>query len=135
MPSSASPAAPLPGDLSRRERQILDLLYKIGRGSAGDIRSRLPNPPAETAVRTLLRILESKGHVRHEREGTRHVYVPTVPREAAQRSALRHLLGTFFGGSATAAVAALLDASDRELSAGERQELVELIQHARERGE
>ena len=85
-------------------------------------------------MRTLLRILESKGHVRHEREGTRHVYVPTVQPEAARKSALRHLLGTFFGGSPTAAVVALLDASDRELSAEERRELVELIQRAREDG-
>jgi predicted transcriptional regulator len=125
--------APLPGDLSRRERQILDVLYRLGRGSAGDVRAHLPDAPTETAVRTLLRILEDKGHVRHARDGARNVYSPTVPREAAQRSAIRHLLGTLFGGSATAAMAALLDVSERDLSADERRELVTLIESARAR--
>ena len=85
-------------------------------------------------MRTLLRILEEKGHVRHARVGTRHVYAPTVPREAARSSALRHLIGTFFGGSTRDAVAALLDASERELSASEREELIAMIADARARG-
>ena len=124
-----------PANLSRRERQIMDVLYHGGPASAGEVCARIADPPSETAMRTLLRILEQKGHVRHERVGTRHVYTPTVPRAAAQRSALRHLLGTFFGGSAKDAVAALLDVSERKLTDAERRELVEMIRDARGRGE
>ena len=124
-----------PANLSRRERQIMDVLYHGGPASAGEVCARIADPPSETAMRTLLRILETKGHLRHTRVGTRHVYAPTVPRESAQRSALRHLLGTFFGGSAAAAVAALLDLSERDLTPAERRELKGLIDGARERGE
>ena len=113
----------------------MDVLYGQGPASAGEVCARLADPPSETAMRTLLRILEDKGQVRHERVGTRHVYTPMVPREAARRSALRHLLGTFFGGSAKEAVATLLDVSDRELSPAEREELIAMIAAARERGE
>ena len=113
----------------------MDVLYRVGHASAGEVCAQLADAPSETAMRTLLRILEGKGHVRHERVGTRHVYSPVRPRAAAQRSALRHLLGTFFGGSTTHAVAALLDASERELSEAERRELVALIRQSRERGE
>src|SRR5579862_4755969 len=102
--------------LSRRERQIMDVVYRLGRASAADIHERLPDPPCAAAVRTLLRILEEKGHLRHEKDGPRHMYFPTTPRSVAQRSAVRHLLGTFFNGSRAAAVAALLDESDRPLS-------------------
>jgi predicted transcriptional regulator len=133
-PRGRPPAAPPPDALSRRERQILDVLYRHGPASAGEVCARLADAPSETAMRTLLRILEEKGHVRHARVGTRHVYAPIVPREAARSSALRHLIGTFFGGSTRDAVAALLDASDRDLSAAEREELIAMIADARSRG-
>ena len=112
----------------------MDAIHRAGPSSAGEVRALLPDPPSETAVRTLLRILQSKGHLRQERVGTRHVYAPTVARETAQRSALRHLLGTFFGGSPKAAMAALLDLSERDLTAAERRELAAMIRASRERG-
>src|SRR5688500_6651127 len=97
----------LPVDLSRRERQILDVLYKTGRATAAEVRQALPEAPSDSAVRTLLRILEHKGHVRHDEEGTRYVYRPTVARARAKRSALRHVLNTFFDGSTTQAILTL----------------------------
>jgi predicted transcriptional regulator len=133
MPARAHPPSNPSVDLSRRERQIMDVIYRLGRASAADVHARLPDPPAPTAVRTLLRILEEKGHLRHEREGTRHIYLPTVPQEAARESALRHLMRTFFAGSASAAVAALLDASDGELTDAQREELVRKIRRSRAR--
>src|SRR5436190_7029140 len=99
--------------LSRRERQIMDVVYRRGHATAAEIREQLPDPPVAAAVRTLLRILEEKGHLRHEKDGPRHIYYPTTPRSIAQRSAVRHLLGTFFDGSRAAAVAALVDDSER----------------------
>lgn len=113
----------------------MDLLYAAGPASAGEICARLPDAPSETAMRTLLRILEQKGHVRHERIGTRHVYSPVVPRDTARTSMLRHVLGTFFGGSAKDAVAALLDVSEGSLTASERRELIAMIRDAKDRGE
>src|ERR1043165_7850811 len=101
--------------LSRRERQIMDIGYRAGGATASGIRARLPDPPVAAAVRTMLRILEDKGELRHEKDGPRHVYFPATPRSVAQRSALRHLLGTFFNGSRAAAISALLDESDRPL--------------------
>src|SRR4029079_5220840 len=86
-------------DLSRRQRQIIDALYKLGRASAADVRAELPAAPSYSAVRSLLRILEEKGHIRHEQEGPRYVYLPVVGRDNAKRSAMRHLLQTFFDGS------------------------------------
>src|SRR5678815_1478079 len=103
-------------DVSRRERQILDVLYKAGRATAADIQQALPAAPSYSAVRTLLRILEDKGHVRHEQDGSRYIYVPTVAPERAKRSALQHMLDTFFAGSTTQAIAALLDEDSSELS-------------------
>lgn len=129
----ASPA-PAATSLTRRERQIMDVVYGLGRATAAEIHARLPEPPHPAAVRTLLRILEEKGHLRHEKDGPRHVYFPTTPRAVAQRSALRHLLGTFFAGSRAAAVAALLDESERPLSAAERRELDEVIRRLRADG-
>ena len=114
-------------DLSRRERQIMDVVYRRGRATAAEVHAALPDAPHAAAVRTLLRILEQKGHLRHEKDGPRHVYHPTTPRSMAQRSAVRHLLGTFFGGSRPAAIAALLDASERPLSDDERAELARLV--------
>ncbi|HVX41603.1 MAG TPA: BlaI/MecI/CopY family transcriptional regulator [Gemmatimonadaceae bacterium] len=130
MPRHASAAA----QLSRRERQIMDLVYKHGHMTAAEVHEQLPDPPVAAAVRTLLRILEEKGQLRHEKEGQRHVYYPTTPRSVAQRSALRHLIGTFFNGSRAAAVAALLDESDRPLSDEERDELHVVIRRLRSEG-
>ena len=122
-------------DLSRRERQIMHVIYQLGSATSAEVRERLPDPPSPPAVRTLLRILEAKGHLRHEADGHRHVYLPVTPRESAQRSALRDLLRTFFGGNTRAAVAALLDASDRRLTDDEVRELERMIQQARGRGQ
>lgn len=130
MPSDPSPHA----GLSRRERQIMDVIFHMGRASAVEVHARIPDPPTLTAVRTLLRILEEKGHLRHDKDGPRHVYSPTLRRESAERSAVAHLLRTFFGGSARAAVAALLDASERPLDEREREELVEMIRRERAEG-
>jgi len=113
----------------------MDVVYGLGRATAAEVHARLPDPPHAAAVRTLLRILEDKGHLRHEKEGPRHVYHPTTPRSVAQRSALSHLLGTFFGGSRTAAVAALLDDRERPLTEREREELDQVIRRLREGGE
>ena len=120
--------------LSRRERQIMDVVYRLGRATAAEIHAELPDPPHAAAVRTMLRILEGKGQLRHEKDGPRHVYFPTTPKDAARRSALRHLLGTFFGGSRAAAVAALLDEDERPLSAAERRELETVLRRLRAEG-
>ena len=121
-------------DLSRRERQIMDILYQRGRASAQEVLEDLPDRPSYSAARAMLRVLEDKGHVRHEEEGLRYVFLPTVPRERAKRSAVNHLLQTFFDGSATQAVAALLDASSSDLSLEELDRLAALIDKARKEG-
>ena len=105
-------------DLSRRERQILDILYQRGQATAAEVQTELPEPPSYSAVRALLRILEEKGHVRHEQDGPRYVYLPTIARDNAQRSALRHILQTFFDGSAEQAISALLDDQSSRFSSG-----------------
>jgi predicted transcriptional regulator len=121
-------------DLSRRERQILDILYERGEATAADVQAALPEPPSYSAVRALLRILEEKGHVRHKQDGPRYVYLPTVARENAKRSALRHVLKTFFDGSAEQAISALLDESSSKLSSAELERLARLIDTARKSG-
>jgi BlaI family transcriptional regulator, penicillinase repressor len=121
-------------DLSRRERQIMDVVYRLGKASVGEVLERIPEPPSYSAVRALMRILEEKGHLRHEQDGPRYLYLPTVPRESARRSALSHMVRTFFGGSAEAAVAALLDPSNHRLSEGELDRLSALIEQARGQG-
>lgn len=118
-------------NLSRRERQIMDVVYSLGRATAAEVLERLPEPPSYSAVRTHLRILEEKGHLRHEQDGPRYVYVPLVPRDTAQDSALRHLLRTFFDDSTEAAVAALLDIRGDQLSDAELERLSRLIEQAR----
>lgn len=118
-------------DLSRRERQILDILYRQGRASAAEVQDELPNPPSYSAVRALLRILEEKGHVRHEQDGPRYLYRPTVTRDNARASALRHMLQTFFDGSAEQAISALLDDESSRLSRDELDRLASLIDAAR----
>ena len=122
------------GDLSRRERQIMDVLYTNGRATAAEVQSAIPDAPSYSAVRAMLRILEEKGHVRHEQDGPRYVYRPTVPRENAKRSALRHMLHTFFDGSAEQAISALLDEQSSRLSDVELDRLARLIDQARRAG-
>ena len=125
---------PAPPDLSRRERQILDALYKAGRATAAEVQEAMPAAPSYSAVRTLLKILETKGHVRHEQDGSRYVYLPTVARDAAKRSALRHLLNTFFEGSTTQAISALLDDDASRLSNADLDRLTAAIKRARKEG-
>lgn len=117
--------------LSRRERQILDILYRRGRATAAEVREGLADPPGYSAVRAALRVLEEKGHARHEEKGLRYVYLPAQPRQQARRSALRHLLETFFEGSPEQAVATLLDVSASKLSERELERLAALIEKAR----
>ena len=120
-----------PSQLSRRERQIMDVVYRRGHATAAEIHADLPDPPVAAAVRTLLRILEEKGHLRHEKEGPRHVYYPVTPRSVAQRSAVKHLIGTFFNGSRAAAIAALLDESERPMTTDEREQIDSAIRRLR----
>jgi predicted transcriptional regulator len=120
--------------LSRRERQIMDAIYTRGRATAAEVLEGLPDPPSYSAVRAMLRILEEKGALRHEYDGPRYVYIPIVPRESAQKSALRHLVSTFFGGSTAQAVAALLDDEDAKLSEQEIDRLAKLIEDAKSEG-
>jgi predicted transcriptional regulator len=117
--------------LSRRERQIMDILYRRGRATANEVMNDLPGNPSYSTVRTQLRVLETKGHVRHEEEGLRYVYVPAVPRHAARKSAVRHLVQTFFDGSAEKAVAALLGGEAARLSEEELERIATLIARAR----
>jgi predicted transcriptional regulator len=119
--------------LTRRERQIMDILYRRGKATAGEVMGELPGDPSYSTVRTQLRVLEEKGHVRHDEHGLRYVYAPAVPRRAASRSALRHLMDTFFDGSAEKTVAALLG-GDRTLSDDELERIAELIANARKEG-
>jgi len=120
--------------VSRRERQILDILYERGRSTAAEVHQRLPDAPSYSSVRTLLRILEEKGHVRHEQEGPRYVFIPKVPRDKAKQSALKRLISTFFDGSAEQAAAALLDGSVTKLGEAELDRLAKLIENARRDG-
>lgn len=120
--------------LSRRERQIMDILYQRGRATAAEVHAALPKAPGYSAVRAMLRVLEEKGHIRHEEKDLRYVFFPTVPREQARRSAAAHLLETFFEGSAAQAVATLLDVSARELNAQDLDRLSKLIEDARKEG-
>jgi predicted transcriptional regulator len=118
--------------LGRRERQIVEILYRLGKASVAEVRASLPDPPTYSAVRGMLSLLEQKGHVSHQRDGMRYVYSPVVAPTKARQSALRHLVSTFFEGSTLAAAAALLEMSDK-LSAAERKQLFALI--ARREGE
>jgi BlaI family transcriptional regulator, penicillinase repressor len=120
--------------LSRRERQIMDILYARGEASAADVHAELPDPPSRTAVRTLLRILEEKGHLRHKQLGLKYIYQPVRPRVPAGRSAFRRVLDTFFDGSLEKAVAAHLGDSAAELAPDELARLSDLIHQARMKG-
>ena len=121
-------------NLSRRERQIMDVLYRDRQATAAEVLAALPDPPSYSAVRAMLRILESKGHVRHVADGTRYVYLPTIARERAGRPALAGVLETFFDGSTEKAVAALLELSPAGLSDEELDRLSQLIEQARLEG-
>src|SRR5262245_4907947 len=120
--------------LSRRQRQIMDVLYSKGSATAAEVLETMPAPPSYSAVRALLRILEQKGHIKHVESEGRYVFMPTVPREKAKRSAVRHLMQTFFDGSPEEAVAALLDSSSSTLSEEELDRLQGLIDKARKGG-
>ncbi len=121
-------------ELSRRERQIMDLLYRQGRATAAEVQANLPDPPGYSAVRAMLRVLEEKGHARHEQDGPRYVYAPRVARDRAKRSALRHVVRTFFDGSREQLVAELLDDRSTRLSDDELDRLARLIDRARQEG-
>lgn len=120
-------------DLSRRERQIMDVIFRLEKATAAEVMDNLPDPPSYSAVRALLRILEEKGHLMHEQVGPRYVYMPTLSQEKAKRSALRHVVSTFFDGSVSQAVATLLDLSD-DVSRPELDRLASMIEKARKEG-
>ncbi len=119
--------------LSRRERQIMDVLYRTGRATAAEVQAGMPDAPSYSAVRTMLRILEEKGHVRHEPDGPRYVYIPTVARDKVRRSALKHVVNTFFEGSASQVMAALVELSPRDLNDEEIARLRQLIDNAKQK--
>ena len=121
--------------LSRRERQIMDLLYAAGKASASEIQERLPDRPSNSTVRTILRVLERKGYVRHVEEGLRYMFLPAVPREAARASAMQRVLRTFFGGSAKEAIAAFLDPNAFEMSREDLEDLARMIERAKKEAE
>jgi BlaI family transcriptional regulator, penicillinase repressor len=120
--------------LSRRERQIMDVLFRRGQASAAEVHQELPNPPSYSAVRAMLRTLEEKGHLRHEAQGPRYVFRPTISLQKAKRSAMRHLLDTFFDGSVEQAVTALVEGSAAKLSQQELDRLSQLIDEAKKKG-
>lgn len=120
--------------LSRRERQIMDILYRRGKASASEVREAMADAPSYSAVRAMLRVLEEKGHVKHQAEGLKYVYVPTVAQDKAKRSAVKHVLDTFFSGSAEQIVAALLDVSATRLTRDELDRMSELIEKAKREG-
>jgi predicted transcriptional regulator len=120
--------------LTRRERQIMDILYRRSRATAAEVMADLSGQPSYSTVRTQLRVLEEKGHVRHEEQGLRYVYMPALPRHAARKSALRHLVDTFFDGSAEKTVAALLGGEGARLSEDELNRIADLIARARKEG-
>jgi BlaI family penicillinase repressor len=119
------------GDLGRRERQIMDILYQLGQATAEQVREQLPDAPTNSAVRGMLRLLEEKGFVTHEWDGPRHAYRPTADPAQVQKNAARHLLQTFFNNSMESAVAAMLGVADRSLTAEELDRLSSLIEQAR----
>jgi len=120
--------------LTRRERQIMDVLFRRGRATAAEVMEELPGEPSYSTVRTQLRVLEEKGHVRHEEEGLRYIYMPAVPKHAARKSALRHVVDTFFDGSTEKTVAALLGGERSRLSDKQLDRIAELIARARREG-
>jgi predicted transcriptional regulator len=132
-PTNRHPAADPGSRLGKRERQIMESIYRRGRATVSDVLGDLPDPPSYSSVRAMLRYLEDKGHLRHEEEGPRYVYLPTAARDEVRGSALGHVVRTFFDGSVSTAVAALLES--RPLSSDEYRRLSQLLREARERGE
>jgi predicted transcriptional regulator len=124
-------ATPAHTALTKRERQIMDRLYRLGRATASEVLDGLPGAPSYSTVRTQLRVLEAKGHVRHEEQGVRYIYIPTVSRQSARRSALRHLVETFFDGSNAKVVAALLGGEGSRVTDEELDRIVDLVKNAR----
>src|SRR6476620_6245941 len=122
------------GGFSRREREILDILYQRGKASATEVRDAMGDAPSNSAVRTLLRVLEEKGHVRRRAEGLKYVYAPAVAKEKAKRTAVKHLLETYFDNSSEAIVAALLDVSSTRLTREELERMAHLIEKAKKEG-
>jgi BlaI family penicillinase repressor len=120
--------------LGRRERQIMDVVYRLGQASVAEVRAELPDPPSYSAVRGMLGLLEDKGHLRHEQQGLKYVYLPAEDTKKVRSSALKHVVKTFFGDSPEQAVAALLEMSDTRLSAKEKQYLSQLIHKAKQEG-
>jgi BlaI family penicillinase repressor len=120
--------------LSRRERQIMDVIYQRGQATAAEVMEGLPAPPSYSAVRAMLRLLEEKGYVKHQQDGPRYVYLPTLSRDRARQSAMSQMLQTFFDGSAAQAVAALLDMSRAKMTDSELERLSQLIEQARKEG-
>ncbi len=120
--------------LSRRERQIMDIVYRRGQATASEVLADMPDPPTYSAVRAMLRLLEEKGHLTHEEEGLRYVYQPTVSIAQAQKSALSHMMNTFFEGSTPQVVAALLELPDAHLSQNDLERLSQMIEQARQEG-
>ena len=120
--------------LSRRERQIMDILYQRGKASANDVRDAMPDAPSYSAVRAMLRVLEEKGHIKHQEEGMKYVFAPVVAAGKAKRSAVKHVMDTFFQGSAEQIVAALLDVSSSRLTREELDRMAALIEKAKQEG-
>jgi len=120
--------------LSRRERQIMEIVYRKGNATAAEVHEGMADRPSYSAVRALLRVLEVKGHLRHREDGQRYVYAPTVPRDRARKSALQRVVGTFFAGSVTDAVAALLDLESARLDGDELERLSALVAEAQQKG-
>lgn len=120
--------------LSRREREMMDIVYRSGSATASEVLEQLPDPPSYSAVRTTLRILEDKGLLKHEQDGKRYVYKPRVARDKARKGAMDHLVSTFFGGSASGAVLALLEQPGLEISPEDLRRMQALIEHARKEG-
>jgi len=120
--------------LTRREREIMDILYRLGRASAQDVLKGMAEPPSYSAVRALLRLLEERGHVRHVEDGTRYVYLPAVTRSEARKKALSHVVATFFGGSVEQAMLTLVESSRSKLSASELERLAEIVERAKTEG-
>jgi predicted transcriptional regulator len=120
--------------LSRRERQIMDALYKLNEATVGEVMDLMPDPPSYSAVRATLRVLEEKGHVSHKQDGPRYLYMPTVPRDKAQSTALQHMVGTFFGGSVEQAVMALLSLPETRMSDKDLTKLAAKVREAEKEG-
>jgi predicted transcriptional regulator len=120
--------------LSRRERQIMDIIHRRGKATVAEVSESLPDPPSYSAVRAMMRILEEKGHLKHRQEGARYVYMATQSREKASRSALKRVIATFFDGSIEQAVSALIDSSDAKLSGTELDKIQQIIDQAKKEG-